>query len=59
MCKTYNGQLFTYKLRIVFLQDLKMGRSTLDTLFYTPDYGDLPDFDLPDELELPNIAEVA
>jgi hypothetical protein len=36
-----------------------MGHSTLDTLFYTPDYGDLPDFDLPDELELPNIAEVA
>jgi hypothetical protein len=34
------------------------GQRALDTLFYTPDFGDLPDFDLPDELELPNIAQV-
>jgi hypothetical protein len=34
-------------------------QTTFNTLFYTPDFGDLPDFDLPDELELPNIAQVA
>ena len=26
-------------------------------LFYNPEMGDLPDFDLPDDLELPNIAQ--
>jgi hypothetical protein len=37
---------------------VETGQRALDTLFYTPDFGDLPDFDLPDELELPNIAQV-
>ena len=27
-------------------------------MFYSPDMGDLQDFDLPDDLELPNIAQV-
>ena len=46
------------KITFMFLE-MAGGRPALDTLFYTPDFGDLPDFDLPDELELPNIAEVA
>ena len=28
-------------------------------MFYSPDMGDLPDFDLPDDLELPNLAMVS
>ena len=29
------------------------------SMFYSPDIGDLPEFDLPDDLELPNIAAVS
>ena len=37
-----------------------LGPSTVgwNGMFYSPDMGDLPDFDLPDDLELPNIAQV-
>ena len=34
-----------------------MNHEENDNLFYNPDMGDLPDFDLPDDLELPNIAQ--
>jgi hypothetical protein len=37
-------------------EGVMMGRDQ-DNMFYSPDLGDLPDFDLPDDLMLPNIAQ--